>query len=72
MAKTAYISTSQSILRISPGRNTEQELKQRPWKITAYLVALCGLINLLSYTTQDHLPMNSMAHSELGSPIPIF
>lgn len=32
----------------SQGRNSRPELKQTPWKDTAY-----GLVNLLSYTSED-------------------
>lgn len=34
----------------------------------AYWFALCDLVGLLSYNTQDHLPKDSTAHSELGLP----
>lgn len=33
-----------------------QELKQKPWKNAAYWLILQGLLMLLSYTHQAHLP----------------
>jgi hypothetical protein len=34
-----------------------QELMQRPWKTTAYLLDYSGLLSLLSYKTQEYLGM---------------
>lgn len=38
-----------------------QELKQRPWTNDAYWLAPHILLNLLSYTTKNHLPSVSPA-----------
>jgi hypothetical protein len=46
----------------------KQELKQRPWRNTAYWLDSHGLLSLLSYTTQAHLPTNGTTYSGLGSP----
>ena len=45
-----------------------QELMQRPWKGAAYWLAPRGLLNLLSYRTQDHQPRDRTTHNGLGSP----
>ena len=45
-----------------------QELQQRPPRNVAYWLALCGLFNLLSYVTQDHLPRGSITHIEPNGP----
>ena len=60
--------TLQFIVRNS-WRNWGQELKQRPWRDTAYWLALHGLLD--SYTTPDHLPRDDNTQSELGPPTPI-
>lgn len=63
----------QSIIEESQGRNTrgtgtwKQELKQRSMENT-YRPASHGLLNLLSYTSQDHLPRGGTAPSGLCSP----
>jgi hypothetical protein len=51
------------------GRNSRQELKQRPWRDTAYSLAPHGLLILLSYIIQDHLPRDGPTHDGLYSPI---
>jgi hypothetical protein len=44
-----------------------QELKQKPWQNTVYWLVPYGLLNLLSYIPQDHLPRGGTAHSGLGT-----
>ena len=44
---------------------------QGAWKSAANLLALCGLLSLLSYSARDHQSRNGTAHSELGPPISI-
>jgi hypothetical protein len=41
----------------------EQELMQRPWRDVTYWLASPGLLNLLSYRTQDYQPRDV-----LGTP----
>jgi hypothetical protein len=48
-----------------------QELKMEPLRNSAYLIVPCGLLSLLSYTTQDHLLRVGTTHNELGSPTSI-
>lgn len=36
-------------------KKSRQELKHRPQKNAAYWLALYGLLNLLSFTTQDYM-----------------
>ena len=56
----AYTSTSPLIVGENQDRNSSraqtwrQELMQRPWRGATYLLALHGLLSLLSYRTQDH------------------
>jgi len=50
-------------LKAGTGR---QELKQRPWRITAYWLASHGLLSLLSCRTEDHQPRDGATHSGLG------
>lgn len=38
---------------------------QRLWRSSAYWLAPCGMLSLLSYSIQDHM-------TELGPPTPIF
>ena len=58
----AYTSTSLFIIKGSQDRNSNrartwrQELTQRPWRGATYWLAPHGLLSLLSYRTQDHLP----------------
>lgn len=44
------------IIEGSHASNSRQELKKRPWRNRAYWLAPKGLLSLLSYRTQDHLP----------------
>jgi hypothetical protein len=46
-----------------------QELKQRPWKDTAYWLASRGLLSLLSYRIQNHQVRNGP--TQMGCPSPI-
>jgi hypothetical protein len=55
----------------SEGRLLEQELKQNPWKSTAYWLAQLGLLIYFSSTTQTYLPTNGTTHSGLSLPAPI-
>ena len=34
-----------------------------------YWLALCGPLSLLSYTAQDHLPVDRTTYDRLGAPI---
>lgn len=43
-----------------------QELKQRPWRDVAYWLLLHGLLGLLSYTTEDHLPVEWLCSWKVG------
>ena len=45
---------------------------QTAWKNIAYWLVLHGLLSLLFYTVQDHLPRHRNSYSGLGPPIPIF
>ena len=70
----AHTSTSLFIIEGSQDRNSNragtwrQELMQRPWRGAAHWLALHGLLNLISYKTQDHHPKDDTAHSELSPP----
>jgi hypothetical protein len=44
-----------------------QELTQRSWRDAAHWLAPRGLLSLLSYSTQEHLPRVGSTHSGLGS-----
>lgn len=50
-------------------RTVRQELKQRLWKNTVYLIAPPGLLNCVSYVDQAHLPRGKTAHHGLSPPI---
>ena len=50
------------------GRNWTQELRQRPWRSAAYWTDFCAFMDMLSYTTQAHLPRSSTALRGLGLP----
>jgi fatty acid desaturase len=47
-------------------RSWGQELIQRPWRSAAYWLALYGLLNLLSYRTEDHQSRDGTTHNGLG------
>lgn len=48
------------------------DLKQRQWRDASYWLAFPDLLNLLPYTTQNHLSKGrTTAHSGLILPIPI-
>jgi hypothetical protein len=40
----------------------KQELMQRPWRDVTYWLASPGLLNLLSYRTQDYQPRDGTTH----------
>jgi hypothetical protein len=40
----------------------KQELMQRPWRVVPYWLASPGLLNLLSYRTQDYQPRDGPTH----------
>ena len=50
-------------------RNSRQELKPRLQKKARYWLLPCGLLCLLSYTTQDHSPLRGPAYSEMVPPV---
>mgnify|MGYP001058360618 CR=1 FL=1 len=55
--------------RISNRAGTwRQELMQRPWRGASYWLAHQGLLNLLSYRTQNHQPKDGTTHYGLGPP----
>jgi hypothetical protein len=41
----------------------KQELMQRPWRDATYWLASSGLLNLLSYRTQDYQPRDGTTHN---------
>jgi hypothetical protein len=41
---------------------------QRPWRTADFWLAPHGLLNLLSYRTQDHQPRDGATHNGLGPP----
>lgn len=45
-----------------------QRLQQRLWRNTTYWLVPQGLLSLLFYTAQDHLPRGGPVQSRLGSP----
>lgn len=57
------------------GGKFRQELKagtwSRRWRDAVYWLALCRLLCLLPYTTQDLLPSNGIVHHEEGHSTPI-
>lgn len=67
----AYRSTSQSIIKGTPGRNGSRS-RGVGWGEgnAAYLHALCGLLSLPTFSNQDVLLRGGTAHSDLDSPIP--
>jgi hypothetical protein len=50
LGRKVFISAYNSQVTLHHGGKSGQELKQRPWKNTAYSIAPYGLISLLSYT----------------------
>jgi hypothetical protein len=46
----------------------KKELIQRPWRNAAYWIASPGLLNLLSYRTQDSQPRNGITHNGPSHP----
>jgi hypothetical protein len=46
----------------------KQELMQRPWRDVPYWLASPGLLNLLSYRTQDYQPRDGPTHK---GPFPL-
>lgn len=44
-----------------------QEMKQRTWKRATCWLTFCGLLGLISYATQDHLPKGGPSPNDLGS-----
>jgi hypothetical protein len=76
MVYLAYSSTSQFIIEGSQDRNSSragtwrQELMQRPWRSTANWLPFHGLLNLLSYTTQDYQPRDGTTHHGLRYKLP--
>jgi hypothetical protein len=71
----AYTSTLLFITEGSQDRTSNragmlrQELMQRPWRNAAYWLASYGLLNLLSYNSQDKKP--GVALSTIGWALPI-
>ena len=67
-----YSPQSQSIMEEVRARTQagtwRQALKQRPWRSAVYWLALHGLLGLLSYRTQDHLPRAGLTHYVLSPP----
>ena len=45
--------------------------EQRSWRNSVYWLTTHGLLSLLSFTTQDHLPRVGTTHSELCTPATI-
>lgn len=45
-----------------------REMIQEPWRGAAYCLAPRGLLRLLSYGLQNHLPRGSTTHNDLGPP----
>lgn len=70
-------SLSQSIIEGRQGRNSDrvgtmrQELMWKPWRRATYGLAHYGLLGLLSYSPQDHLPRGCTVHSALSCPTSI-
>lgn len=50
------------------GQELNQEQRQESWRKTAYWLALPGLLNLFSYTPQNHLSRGGPSHSGLEPP----
>lgn len=54
--------------RGSQGRNSQQELKQRPWDNGAYGLPSHGLLSLLSYIAPHELSRGGTSHNGFGPP----
>jgi hypothetical protein len=54
-----------SIMKGSQGKTPWRRLKQKPWRDAAYRLVPRGLLNMLSYTTQDHFPRGGAIHTGL-------
>jgi hypothetical protein len=66
LERRGFISSFTSLRDWKSGQKLQQELggkkqMQRPWRNAACWLPLHGLLYLLSYTTQDHLPWSSTA-----------
>lgn len=59
------------ILVLHWSRNSSQDQRQKQQRSTNGWFVLCGLVCLLSYVSQDHLPRDGIPHSALGSPTSI-
>ena len=75
--KRVYLTYTSAALLITEGsqnrnscraRTWRQELMLRPWRGAAYWLAPHSLFSLLSYRTQDHLPIGGTTHIGLGPP----
>lgn len=51
----------------SKGRNLRAGSEAETWKSAAYCFVKSGLLNMFSYTTQNHLPMSGRDHSGMDS-----
>ena len=60
--------TDNSLVRKAKASTQRQELRQGPWRSAAYRLAVCGLLSLLSHTTQDHPSRGGTTHRRLGPP----
>lgn len=58
----------QSIILKAKVGSQRQDLEQWSWRPPAYWIVRHGLLSLLSYIMQDHLPSGGTAHLELGPP----
>ena len=71
---SVYTFTLLFITKGSQDRNSNraetwrQELVQTPWRGVAYCLAPHGLLNLLSYRTQDHQPRDGTTHNGWALP----
>ena len=61
------------IVVVSQVRNTNREgtRGQRPWKSVAYWLVPYGLLRLLSYRTQEHLPRGGPTSNGMDPPTTI-
>jgi hypothetical protein len=56
LGKNGFVSGWLLFIAYKLNRNSEQELKQRPWRDVAYRLASHGSLILLFKRIQDHLP----------------